>query len=67
MDLCEFEASLVYKVSSRIARAVIHRNPVSGVSGGSWGSTWALHKYCTIYTGDLSIRGSEVQEGFSMS
>jgi hypothetical protein len=28
MDLCEFEASLVYRVSSRTARA-IQRNPVS--------------------------------------
>jgi hypothetical protein len=27
-DLCEFEASLIYRVSSRTARA-IHRNPVS--------------------------------------
>ena len=28
-DLCEFEASLVYKVSSRTASAVTQRNPVS--------------------------------------
>ena len=28
-DLCEFEASLVYRVSSRTARAVSQRNPVS--------------------------------------
>jgi hypothetical protein len=28
VELCEFEASLVYKVSSRTARA-IQRNPVS--------------------------------------
>ena len=28
-NLCEFEANLVYKVSSRIARAVAQRNPVS--------------------------------------
>ena len=28
MDLCEFEASLIYIVSSRTARA-IQRNPVS--------------------------------------
>ena len=27
-DLCEFEVSLVYRVSSRTARAVIQRNPV---------------------------------------
>ena len=27
-DLCEFEASLVYKASSRTARAVTQRNPV---------------------------------------
>ena len=27
-DLCEFEASLVYKVSFRIVRAVTQRNPV---------------------------------------
>ena len=29
MDLCELEASLVYKASSRTARAVTQRNPVS--------------------------------------
>ena len=29
MDLCEFEASLVYRVRSRTARAVTQRNPVS--------------------------------------
>ena len=29
VDLCEFEASLVYIVSSRIARTVSQRNPVS--------------------------------------
>ena len=29
MDLCEFEASLVYKMTSRTARAVTQRNPVS--------------------------------------
>ena len=28
-DLCEFEAILVYRASSRIARAVTQRNPVS--------------------------------------
>jgi hypothetical protein len=28
-DLCEFEASLVYRVSSMTARAVTQRNPVS--------------------------------------
>jgi len=28
-DLCEFEASLVYKASSRTIEAVIQRNPVS--------------------------------------
>lgn len=28
-DLCEFESSLLYKNSSRIAKAVTHRNPVS--------------------------------------
>ena len=28
-NLCEFEASLVYRVSSRTARAVTQRNPVS--------------------------------------
>ena len=28
-DLCEFEASLVYRVSSRTARTVIQRNSVS--------------------------------------
>ena len=28
-DVCEFKASLVYLVSSRIARAVIQRNHVS--------------------------------------
>ena len=28
-DLCEFEASLVYKASSRTARTVTQRNPVS--------------------------------------
>ena len=27
--LCEFEASLVYRASSRTARAVTERNPVS--------------------------------------
>ena len=26
--LCEFKASLVYRASSRLARAVTHRNPV---------------------------------------
>jgi hypothetical protein len=38
MDLCEFEANLVYRVSSRTARATLeHRKPVSkkkGVEGG---------------------------------
>ena len=29
IDLCEFEASLVYKASSRTARAVTTKNPVS--------------------------------------
>ena len=29
MDLCEFKASLVYKVSSKTARTVSQRNPVS--------------------------------------
>ena len=29
MNICEFETSLVYRVSSRIARAVTQRNPVS--------------------------------------
>ena len=28
-DLCEFEGNLVYKVSSRIARTVTQRTPVS--------------------------------------
>ena len=28
MDLCEFEASLVYRASSGITRAVTQRNPV---------------------------------------
>jgi hypothetical protein len=28
-DLCEFEASLVYKVKSKAARAITQRNPVS--------------------------------------
>ena len=28
LDLCEFKASLVYRVSSRIVRAVTQRNPV---------------------------------------
>jgi hypothetical protein len=28
VDFCEFEASLVYKVNSRTARTVTHRNPV---------------------------------------
>ena len=28
-DLCEFEASLVYKASSRTAKTVLQRNPVS--------------------------------------
>jgi hypothetical protein len=32
-ELCEFKASLVYRVSSRIAKAT-PRNPVSGVGGG---------------------------------
>jgi hypothetical protein len=27
-DLCEFEASLIYKASSRVARTVTQRNPV---------------------------------------
>jgi hypothetical protein len=27
-DLCDFEASLVYKVSSKIARDVTQRNPI---------------------------------------
>ena len=30
VDLCEFEASLVYRASSRTARAVTQRNPVLG-------------------------------------
>ena len=30
MDLCEFEASLVYQARSKTARAVIQRNPVLG-------------------------------------
>ena len=29
MDLCEFEASMVYKISPRTARAVTQRNSVS--------------------------------------
>ena len=29
VDLCEFKASLVYRASSRTARAVTQRNPVS--------------------------------------
>ena len=29
VDLCEFEASLVYRASSRTVRAVTQRNPVS--------------------------------------
>jgi hypothetical protein len=29
VDLCEFEASLVYRVSSRTASAVTQRNPAS--------------------------------------
>ena len=29
VELCEFEASLVYRTSSRTARAVTQRNPVS--------------------------------------
>jgi hypothetical protein len=29
VDLCEFEASLVYKVNSRTSRTIIQRNPVS--------------------------------------
>ena len=28
-DLCEFKASLVYKVSSRTARAFTQKNPIS--------------------------------------
>ena len=28
-ELCEFKASLVYKESSRLARAVTQRNPIS--------------------------------------
>ena len=28
VDLCEFEASLVYRASSRTVRAVTQRNPV---------------------------------------
>jgi hypothetical protein len=28
VDLCKFKASLVYRASSRIAKAVIQRNPV---------------------------------------
>ena len=28
VDLCEFEVSLVYRASSRTARAVTQRNPV---------------------------------------
>ena len=29
LDLCEFEASLVYRASSKIARAIL-KNPISG-------------------------------------
>ena len=29
VDFCEFKASLVYRVSSRTARTVSQRNPVS--------------------------------------
>ena len=29
MDLCEFQASLVYRVSSGTARVVTQRNPIS--------------------------------------
>ena len=29
VDLCEFEASLIYRVHSKTARAVTQRNPVS--------------------------------------
>jgi hypothetical protein len=35
VDLCEFEASLVYKMSSRTARAVIEEKPTVG--GRWWG------------------------------
>ena len=28
-DLCEFEANLVYRASSRTAKAVTQRNPIS--------------------------------------
>jgi hypothetical protein len=38
-DLCEFEASLVYRVSSRTARD-IQRNPVGWGGGGICRSKW---------------------------
>ena len=36
VDLCEFEVSLVYKVSSKTGSKATQRNPVSGGAGG-WG------------------------------
>ena len=46
VDICKFKASLVYKVSSRTARAVTQRNPVSektntmkNIDPGGWSSS----------------------------
>ena len=44
VDLCEFKVSLIYKVSSRTARAVTQRSPVFKKKGG--GAVEALVWYC---------------------
>jgi hypothetical protein len=41
VDLCEFEVSLVYKVSSRTAR-VTQRNHIGGTERGGESPTWHL-------------------------
>jgi hypothetical protein len=45
MDLCEFETSLVYRESSRIARTTTQRNPVSK-NQKRWGE---LYYFKTMY------------------
>ena len=48
VDLLEFEASLVYRVSSRTARAVTQRNSISKNKTGGRGNKTAELKYSTL-------------------
>lgn len=44
INLCEFDACLVYRVSCRMARAVTWRNPVSGMGRSSLSLETLLHR-----------------------